>query len=151
MKISELAAATGCAAETIRFYEQQGLLPQPRRSAGNYRMYGAAHAARLRFIRNCRYLDMALDEIRRLLALCDSPQQSCHEVNALLDEHVEHVGERIRELRVLEKDLKQLRLSCHVERATKDCGILHELGASTAGGSKAREATHVRGTHGRTR
>lgn len=63
MKIGELAKATGTAIETIRFYEREELLPVTPRSEGNYRIYGAVHTERLAFIRHCRSLDMALDEI----------------------------------------------------------------------------------------
>lgn len=147
MKISDLAKRTGCSVETIRFYEQQGLLSAPTRTSGNYRTYAGEHVDRLKFIRHCRYLDMALEEIRRLLASWDSPQQSCHAVNALLDEHIRHVGERMGELRALEKDLKALRQSCLAERTAKDCGILQELATANPNSVKPREPTHIRGTH----
>ena len=112
MRIGNLAEQTGTPVETIRFYEREGLLPAAQRSENNYRLYTAAHADRLAFIRHCRNLDMALDEIRSLLRLRDAPSQDCGEVNALLDEHIGHVGQRIRELRALEKDLKALRARC---------------------------------------
>ena len=67
MKIGELATLTNTQIETIRYYEREGLLAEPRRSEGNYRIYGSAHAERLSFIRHCRGLDMTLDEIRVLL------------------------------------------------------------------------------------
>ena len=69
MKIGELAKATDCAVETIRYYERENLLPAPARSDGNYRLYTQAHVERLTFIRNCRTLDMTLDEIRSLLSV----------------------------------------------------------------------------------
>ena len=59
LKIGELAARTGCLPETIRYYEQRGLLSAPARSSGNYRLYGAAHLDRLTIIRRCRGLDTA--------------------------------------------------------------------------------------------
>ena len=62
-------------------------------------MYAAAHADRLAFIRQCRKLDMALDEIRSLLRLRDAPFEDCGEVNNLLDQHIGHVAQHIRELR----------------------------------------------------
>lgn len=64
MKIGELAKVTQTQAETIRFYEREGLLTEPPRSNGNYRLYGQEHLERLAFIRHCRSLDMTLDEIR---------------------------------------------------------------------------------------
>lgn len=98
LRIGALAERSDCAIETIRYYEREGLLPKPLRSAGNYRIYGGKHVERLLFIRHCRYLDMTLDEVRRLLRFCEAPLESCLQVNALLDEHIEHVAERITEL-----------------------------------------------------
>lgn len=148
LKISELSEKADCVIETIRYYEREGLLPEPVRSSGNYRMYAEKHVERLQFIRHCRYLDMTLDEIRRLLKFCDSPQESCHEVNELLEEHIEHVSERIVELQTLERRLKELRRLCQQARAAKDCGILQELatpnGSSATGG---RRRSHVHGAH----
>ena len=62
MKIGELARLGQCTIETVRYYEKAGLLPPPGRTGSNYRHYGDAHVARLRFIRNCRALDMTHDE-----------------------------------------------------------------------------------------
>ena len=75
-KIGQLATQTGSKVETIRYYEQQRLLPQPARSDGNYRLYGAGHVKRLQFIRHCRSLDMTLDEIRTLSDFRDTPDAS---------------------------------------------------------------------------
>lgn len=152
IKISELSNISDCTVETIRYYEHAGLLPEPLRTAGNYRMYDEKHIERLRFIRHCRYLDMTLDEIRQLLKFCDAPQENCGEVNALLDEHIGHVGERITELQQLEKQLKNLRRLCRRTQAAKDCGILQEL-ANTSGSTTIRDdrPSHVHGAHGRGR
>ncbi len=127
LRIGELAKRTNCQIETIRYYEREGLLHAPERTNGNYRLYQDAHVERLRFIRQCRSLDMALDEIRTLLRFCDAPEKNCGEVNELLDEHIGHVARRIAELKVMEKQLKQLRQQCIQARAAKDCGILNEL------------------------
>src|SRR5690625_3267562 len=75
IKIGELAKRTGFTVETIRYYEKEGLLPEPARSHGNYRLYGDEHIERLRFIRHCRTLDMALSEVRILLQYRDTPYE----------------------------------------------------------------------------
>jgi Cd(II)/Pb(II)-responsive transcriptional regulator len=147
MKIGELAAATDISVETIRFYEREGLLPEPKRSIANYRVYTLAHAERLAFIRNCRNLDMALGEVRELLRFKDAPGQDCANVNALLEEHIGHVSQRIRELRVLERELRALRARCAKPGQGKDCGILGGLEGSSARTSKTPAQGHVRGTH----
>ena len=128
LKIGELAVKTGYTVEAIRYYERQGLLPAPARSGGNYRLYRGAHLERLRFIRHCRSLDMALDEIRTLLMFRDHPDQSCGAVNALLDRHIVEVADRIAQLRDLEKQLLGLRGLCTDVQTAKDCAILRCLG-----------------------
>ena len=49
---------------------------------------------------------MTLKEIRNLLRFRDAPDENCSEVNALLDEHIEHVCNRIRELKLLQEKLR---------------------------------------------
>jgi Cd(II)/Pb(II)-responsive transcriptional regulator len=147
MKIGELADATGTQIETIRYYEREGLLPEPKRSGGNYRIYGQAHADRLSFIRHCRALDMNLDEIRVLLRFKDAPGKNCGEVNALLDEHIGHVSQRMRELRSLDKELRALRVLCRVAQDAGHCGILNEL-SNAARSTVSRPASHVGQVHG---
>ena len=130
MKIGELAKKAGCQVETVRYYEREGLLPAPARSEGNYRLYGAAHLERLVFIRNCRTLDMTLEEIQRLLALRDLPHESCAGINSLVDEHIEHVEARINSLLALREQLSELRDRCHGPQEAEDCGILRQLNVS---------------------
>ena len=150
MKIGELATATQTQVETIRYYEREGLLPQPARTGGNYRIYEVAHAERLGFIRHCRSLDMTLDEIRALLRFKDAPEAECGEVDALLDVHIGHVVGRIRELRLLEKQLRALRTRCHGVQDTRHCGILNGLAAGTSSSNAAQSGRHVPGSHRRT-
>jgi len=149
MKIGELARLTQTQAETIRYYEREGLLPQTARTEGNYRIYGTAHVERLSFIRHCRSLDMTLDEIRLLLRFKDAPGENCGQVNQLLDEHIGHVAQRIRELRQLERHLQDLRQLCREAQDAAQCGILNELThAALAGGEPARTVEgHVHGAH----
>lgn len=127
MKIGYLASKTGTSVETIRFYEREGLLPAPDRTAGNYRIYDVHHVERLSFIRHCRSLYMAMDEIKLLLRLKDAPAQSCGEVNRVLDEHIAHVDQRISELKSLQTQLTALRAQCADMSDAAHCGILKGL------------------------
>lgn len=140
-RIGDLASQLSVAVETIRYYEKEGLLPQPARSEGNYRLYTNAERQRLEFILHCRALDMTLHEVRQLLGLRDAPDQGCADVNAVLDEHIGHVAERLRALRRLQTELKTLRARCEVPSAIKDCGILHQLSASR--GKRQRDTANV--------
>jgi Cd(II)/Pb(II)-responsive transcriptional regulator len=150
MRIGDLAQATGTPVETIRFYEREGLIPAARRADNNYRVYTAAHAERLAFIRQCRGLDMALGEIRTLLRLRDTPAQDRSAIDSLLDEHIGHVAQRVRELRALERDLKQLRARCAAPHVLGECGILQQLDSAAAensAGVSSAPQRHIRGAH----
>jgi Cd(II)/Pb(II)-responsive transcriptional regulator len=149
LKIGDLARRTECPVESIRFYEREGLLPEPARTAGNYRLYGPAHVERLSFIRNCRLLDMTLDEIRQLLHIRDNPLGNCVAAHALLDAHIAHVAERITELQCLERDLKGLRRACGTAEPDAKCAILAELEGEGTANSRKRSTPHVRGAHRR--
>lgn len=145
MKIGELATAADTPVETIRYYEREGLLPPPARTASNYRSYEQEHVDRLLFIRQARALDMSLEEVRVLLRFKDSPDENCGDVNAVLDEHIGHVSRRIKELRTLEKQLKDLRALCGEAREAQECGILDGL-AKTAKSPKSAGG-HLKGVH----
>jgi len=147
MRIGDLAGATGTPVETIRYYEREGLIPAAQRSDNNYRLYSAVHAERLAFIRQCRNLDMTLNEIRSLLRLRDAPSENCGAVNALLDEHIGHVAQRIRELRTLERDLKALRARCTSPQPIDTCGILNQLDSVPTQGAVPAPRRHIRGAH----
>lgn len=142
MKIGELAQVAQCSVETVRYYEKEGLLPEPGRTSGNFRVYGPQHLERLRFIRNCRALSMSHEEIHALLSLVDHPAQDCGAVNAVFDEHMAHVDERIRELSHLKQQLTDLRQRCQSEQAVAACGILHGLAAMEAE-PKSERHTHL--------
>jgi Cd(II)/Pb(II)-responsive transcriptional regulator len=132
MKIGELSRETGISVETIRYYERMNLLQAPPRSGANYRLYGARHLERLRFIRACRSLDISLDEIRTLLELRASPEAGCDGVNRLLDTHIDAVEERIRELHLLKRQLRDLRGVCQSVDSIRNCRILQSLESHAA-------------------
>lgn len=103
------------------------MLPEPSRTSGNYRLYSEEHVERLRFIRHCRTLDMALDEVRTLLQYRDMPTEDCGDVNALLDQHIHAVEVRMDELMQLKEHLVVLRQKCTSAKPTESCGILQAL------------------------
>lgn len=149
MRIGELSRLSTTSIETIRYYEREGLLPSPARSQGNFRLYQPGHLERLQFIRHCRGLDMSLDEIRVLLRVKDAPAADCSDVNSLLDEHIEHVSRRIRELRLLERQLRELRRCCGEVRPVDQCGILAgmEVAAQKSASADGGEHQHLRSVH----
>ena len=126
VKIGELAKMTGCEVVTIRYYEKEGLLKEPERTEGNYRVYGEDAQERLRFIRHCRQHGMKLSEIRDLLAFSDNPTVSCDWVNNLIKQHIESVEKQINDLTHLKKHLESLYHKCDGGKKS-DCGIIKSL------------------------
>jgi len=127
IRIGELATRLGLPVQTIRYYEREGLLPSPSRTAGNYRLYDQEAVERLTFVRNCRALDMSLEEVRAFLRAKDAPEQGCGGINDLVDQHIVQIDSRILELQRLKQTLASLRHRCGSSRKVKDCGILNEL------------------------
>lgn len=134
MKIGEVAAAAKVTVETVRFYERERLLHPAARLSNGYRAYGAKHVDRLLFIRNCRSLDVRLDEIRTLIGLLDDPASECATVDHVVDHHLRQVRARIASLRSLERQLGALRARCAAPGAARACGILGELAKTGSDG-----------------
>ncbi|MBL8514587.1 MAG: Cd(II)/Pb(II)-responsive transcriptional regulator [Betaproteobacteria bacterium] len=148
MRIGELAVKLQTAADTIRYYEKEGLLPAPARTGTNYRSYGPAHEDRLMFIRHCRALDMSVAEIRLLLTFSDAPERNCEGVNEVVDSHIAHVAQRIAELQALEKTLKRLRRQCANSSRSAECGILDGLRNRSPAVAAGKARGHVPASHG---
>ena len=68
LKIGELAMRLGLNPRTIRFYEDAGVLPEPDRTAGGYRIYTGEDEERLRNIKAGQRLGFKLGEIKAILA-----------------------------------------------------------------------------------
>lgn len=125
--IGALADRTGVKVETIRYYEQVGLLPPPERSEGNQRRYGGRHVERLAFIKHARDLGFSVDSIRTLLKLSDSPSLACDEAHAIAVAHLEDVRHKIARLRSLEQELGRIAAACSGGVAACDCAVIEAL------------------------
>ncbi len=121
-----LARLTGCNIETIRYYEGAGLMPQPQRSEGGFRLYDAADVKRLSFIRRCRELGFSLEEIRGLLDLVDGGGYSCGEIQDMTLAHANDIRKKIADLRRMERILKEMAAKCE-GGDVPECPILEAL------------------------
>jgi Cd(II)/Pb(II)-responsive transcriptional regulator len=127
MQIGDLAKRAGVDAQTVRYYEREGLLAAPSRTPAGYRAYGPEHVERLNFIRHCRSLDMPLAEIKRLIDLSSDERVSCEQVDGLVRTHLERVRAKRIALQALEAQLATLSTQCASGHRVADCGILGEL------------------------
>lgn len=124
--IGEAASAAGCKVQTVRYYEQIGLLSAVARTAGNQRVYSDGSVSRLAFIRHARALGFSLDDVRQMLSLSDKPAQSCEEIDAIARERLAEVNNRIRLLTNLKTELEHMISAC-AGGDVADCRIVQAL------------------------
>jgi MerR family transcriptional regulator, copper efflux regulator len=108
MRIGELAKQAGISTKAIRYYEQIGILAPPERTPSGYRAYDEAALGRLGFVRAAQAVGLTLGEIRQVIAFRDNGQPPCAHVTDLLQRHAADLDRRIRELRQLRGELRQL-------------------------------------------
>ena len=127
--IGRLAALTGVKIPTIRFYEQNDLVPPPSRTEGGQRRYDESAVRRLHFIRHARDLGFSVEDIRQLLALSDRPALPCDNAEQIAQHHLQQVEGKIARLRLIRSELKRMLEACGGGSAA-DCRILDALSKS---------------------
>lgn len=126
LSIGGLSERSGVNIETIRYYEKIGVMPEPARSAGGFRIYAAEHVRRLHFVRRGRELGFSLDELRDLLRLVDGHAYTCGEVHALTIQHLADIRQKIKDLRRLERVMSDMAARC-TGGQVPDCPIIDAL------------------------
>lgn len=129
--IGALARRTGTKVETVRYYERIGLLPAPRRTAGNYRAYSATHLNRLSFVRRARDLGFSIEQLRDLLSLADQKDRPCEAVDRIAREHLSAVERKIRDLQALRRELDTIISQCGCGTIA-ECRIIEALSPEEA-------------------
>jgi DNA-binding transcriptional MerR regulator len=145
LKIGELARQTGLSIKTIRYYEGRGLLEQPPRTQGGYRLYGLEEVARVRFIQRAKLLGLTLEEIRELVELATR----CNEgdlvprLEQVLEAKLAETERKLAELSAFRQNLlyyreraEDLRDRVPTDRYCEDVSFCGCLEAVTEGGEK---------------
>ncbi len=120
--IGELARAADVPTSTIRYYERAGLLQPAARSASNYRLYSQGDLERLRFIRAAQATGFQLDDIVELLR-----PAPCAKVQELIEMRQRQVAERLKELRRVQRVLRESLEACHEHASSGRCHVVDEL------------------------
>jgi len=126
ISIGVLAQRAGAKIQTIRYYEQIGLLPEPPRTYGGQRRYEQDSVKRLSFIRHARALGFSLDQIRALLELSDNPQSDCTGADSIAREHLIAVKAKINALNSLKRELIRMVEHCDGTDAAH-CRVIETL------------------------
>ena len=127
MKIGELAKKAGLNAQTIRYYEREGILPETRRRYDSgYREYEEDALDRLLFIKQAKNAGLTLSDISQLFELEVLPEEACIDVRKLLSDRINDLNAKIAELKAFSKSLKQLKKACD-ESENGQCAVLENL------------------------
>ena len=127
LTIGRVARAAGVGIDTIRYYEREGLLPPPARRLSGYRDYTPDAVTRLRFIRRAKELGFSLPEIRELLALSVDRERGVRGVKQRAEARLAEIDRRIRELKRVQRGLRNLINACPGHGAPESCPILTAL------------------------
>jgi DNA-binding transcriptional MerR regulator len=138
LSIGDLARRSSCNVQTVRYYEQVGLMPTPVRTSGRQRRYDGKAAERLDFIRRARDLGFSVEAIRALLQLADRPEESCEAVNDIAREQIRAIERKIASLQALKDELGRLVRQCR-RRKVAECLLLGVLSRDDRGHRQRRE------------
>ncbi len=127
LRISEVAEQGGVNLQTIRYYEREGLLPEPPRLASGYRAFPEQAIRRVRFIKRTQELGFSLAEIRELLTLRVDRQRDRAVVRTLTGAKMAQIDEKIRTLEMMKRALQHLTDSCSGHGPASECPILEAL------------------------
>ena len=123
--IGEASRQSGVSIETIRYYEREGIVPPPERSANGRRIYSAEAIGRLKFLKNCRNLGFSLSDAKALLELSVGEHSDCDTVSRMGDRQLASTRKKIAELRRLEAALTELTANC--SEGNTNCPMLDAL------------------------
>ncbi len=134
LTIGQVAVEVGVSVETLRYYEQEGLIAKPSRTQSQYRQYGEDAVYRIKFILRAKGYGFTLKEIKGLIDLYDSLSSTRQDVRDAADEKIAALEVQIRELRATEDLLVRLRALCNGDDGpARECPILMTIAGVCAG------------------
>src|ERR1700757_3717207 len=123
----QVARRAGVNAQTLRYYERRGLLPDPPRTASGYRAYEPEAVRIVRFVKRAQELGFSLTEIEMLLHLADGGPESCDAARQLAKNKVSNLDAKIATLNAMRASLTRLIATCARPRRARDCPLLDSL------------------------
>lgn len=139
MRTSEVAAAAHVNAQTLRYYERRGLLPEPQRTRSGYRAYTPDAVRVVRFVKRAQQLGFTLDDIEELLHLADGGPASCEDAKTMARTRIADLQRRIEDIVGMRDALARLVDTCDQPRAQRDCPILRDIETASTTTAAARE------------
>jgi len=131
LKRGELAKTTGTNIETIRYYENTGIIPEAKRNEKGYRLFPEETVKAVHFIKNCQNLGFTLKEISLLRELKIEANQQCGHVKETVDAKIADLNRKIKDLTAIRKALKAMSRLCVPETSGRSCHFMELLEEET--------------------
>lgn len=127
LRTGEVARRAGVNVETLRFYEREGILPEPPRRTSGYREYPPETVDLIRFVKRAQELGFSLKEVHGLLNLRKSPRRAPGKVPHLVKTKIEEIDHKIRDLESMRRALGELLCACEEKSGQASCPIIASL------------------------
>ena len=128
LTIGKVASLSKVTADTLRYYEREGLISPAAKSSGGYRLYDNDAVRRIRFIKQAQHCGFTLTEIRDLLTLRASDAACCRDIRRIALEKKLQLAAKVKAMRGMSKALDRLIAACSGgSRPLDDCPILAAL------------------------
>ena len=139
-RIGEVAAATGVTVETLRFYEREGLLSVPLRSANGARRYGDESLGRVRFIKQAQAVGLTLRDIEVLVkSRQDTSRNACQKIRTILATRISEIDSRVADMQAFRDVLRDHLRACDralADQTVRDCPTLDAIERGDPEGTK---------------
>lgn len=127
LRIGELAKKTNIKAETLRYYERLGLIPEPDRTESGYRQYPPEVINHLSFIKRMQELDFTLKEIKKLLSIVDGGNADSRDIYQFTVEKLHEVEQKMKDLAKVKTMLTDLQNRCPKGGDIRCCPIIETV------------------------
>lgn len=127
LRSGEVARQAGVNVETLRYYEREGILPEPPRRMSGYREYPPETVDLICFVKRAQELGFSLREIRALLDLRKVPRRASKKVRRLVQDKLNEVKQKIRDLQAMQQALSDLLCACEESDSAATCPIIESL------------------------
>lgn len=123
-KIGELANILKIKVDTIRYYEEIGLIPKPKRLENEYRVYSEKYIDIIQFVILCKNNGFTLKEISEIINLISVGDTNSKELKTIVNNKIDTIDSKIKELTFLKKQLSEVLENCDsMDYTTTDCEI----------------------------
>ena len=96
--MKQCCEATGMSYEALKFYCNEGLVPNVKRAGNNYRVFDMHDVNWIRSLACLKRCGMSIQEMKEYLALCLQSQSTIPQRMELLEKYKKNIHERMAEL-----------------------------------------------------